>query len=73
MSNRKQKAETTTETAIVGNTVLAVVLCPDCEKKVKLISDMNTDWYGNLKYYRCRNCKETFVSQNGGELEIAAH
>lgn len=48
------------------------VVCPDCEKKVKLISDMNTDWYGNLKYYRCKNCKETFVSQNGGELEIAA-
>jgi transposase-like protein len=41
-----------------------VVLC----KKVKLIFDMN----GNLKYYRCRNCKETFVSQNGGELEISA-
>jgi predicted SprT family Zn-dependent metalloprotease len=52
--------------------VLAIVLCPDCEKKVKLISDINTDWYGNLKYYRCRNCKETFVSQNDGKLEIAA-
>ena len=55
-----------------ANTLLSTVFCPDCEKKVKLISDLNTDWYGNLKYYRCRNCKETFVSQNGGELEIAA-
>lgn len=55
-----------------ANTLLSPVFCPDCEKKVKLISDLNTDWYGNLKHYRCRNCKETFVSQNGGELEIAA-
>lgn len=46
--------------------------CPDCESRVKLTSAVDTDWYGNLKYYRCKNCKETFVSQNGGELEIAA-
>lgn len=55
-----------------ANTLCVPVFCPDCEKKVKLISDLNTDWYGNLKHYRCRNCKETFVSQNDGELEIAA-
>ena len=48
------------------------ISCPDCEKKVQLISDMNTDWYGNLKYYRCSNCKETFVSGDNGELAIAA-
>jgi len=48
------------------------ISCPDCEKKVQLISDMNTDWYGNLKYYRCSNCKETFVSRDNGELAIAA-
>lgn len=55
-----------------ANTLLSPVFCPDCEKKVKLILDLNTDWHGNLKYYHCRNCKETFVSQNDGELEIAA-
>lgn len=55
-----------------ADTLLSAVFCPDCEKKVKLVSDLDTDWYGNLKYYRCRNCKETFVSQNGRELEIAA-
>jgi len=47
--------------------------CPDCEGKLKLVGDMNTDWYGNLKYYQCKGeCKERFVSQNGGELELAA-
>ncbi len=46
--------------------------CPDCENKVKLILTLNTDWYGELKYFRCTNCKETFVSQNGDELAIAA-
>ena len=46
------------------------VLCPDCEKKVKLISDTNTDWYGNLKYYRCSNCKETFVSRDNGMVSL---
>jgi predicted SprT family Zn-dependent metalloprotease len=55
-----------------ANKLLSPVFCPDCEKRVKLIQDLNTDWYGNLKYYRCRNCKETFISQNGGEIEIAA-
>lgn len=54
------------------NTLLSPVFCPDCGKEVKLISDLNTDWYGNLKHYYCRSCKETFVSQNGGGLEIAA-
>ena len=52
--------------------LLSLVVCPDCEKKVKLTLDLNTDWYGKLMYYHCRNCKELFVSQNGGELEIAA-
>jgi ribosomal protein S27E len=55
-----------------ANRLLSTVFCPDCEKKVKLTQDLSTDWYGNLKYYRCLNCNETFVSQNGGELEIAA-
>jgi transposase-like protein len=66
------KIDLKNETPTFGNVLLSPVFCPDCEKKVKLIQDLNTDWYGNLKYYRCRNCKETFVSQNGGELEIAA-
>ena len=57
---------------VKDNTPLSLVFCPDCEKKVKLIGNLDTDWYGNLKYYRCRNCKETFVSQNNGELELAA-
>jgi hypothetical protein len=52
---------------------IIVCFCPDCEKKIKLIQELNTDRYGNLKYYHCRNCKETFVSQNGNELNIAAH
>jgi rubredoxin len=51
--------------------VLSEVLCPECGRKVKFIFDMNTDWYGNLKHYWCRNCEEMFVSQNGDELEIA--
>ncbi len=47
-------------------------LCPDCLIPVKESSTLNTDWYGELKYFKCANCKEIFVSQNKGELEIAA-
>lgn len=53
--------------------------CPDCEidcvclgKKLKDKGEYNTDWYGKLHYYRCSCCKSTFVSQDNGELEIAA-
>ena len=46
--------------------------CPDCEIKMKHISGMNTDWYGRLDYYKCKYCKEEFVSQDNGELAIAA-
>ena len=47
--------------------------CPDCGKRVSDRGEMKTDWYGWLHYYRCHNCETTFVSQNGGELEIAAN
>ena len=47
-------------------------ICPDCENIIRLHNSINTDWYGNLKYYHCKNCKETYVSQNDGELETAA-
>ena len=57
---------------ITGDNVLFPVFCPYCESKLKIIEDLDTDWYGNLKYYRCRNCKETFVSENGGKLKMAA-
>jgi transposase-like protein len=46
--------------------------CPDCNKSLKDKGGIKTDWYGYLHYYRCTACKETFVSQNNGELEIAA-
>ena len=46
--------------------------CPDCSGKIKFIQTLKTGWYGELKYYWCKACNETFVSQNGGELEIAA-
>lgn len=49
-----------------------VIFCPDCSIEVRLKSESNTEWYGNLKYYKCSSCNEIFVSQNNGELAIAA-
>lgn len=46
--------------------------CPDCNIELKFSCEFNTEWYGNLKYYLCKSCEETFVSQNNGELGIAA-
>lgn len=55
-----------------GKTTKQKVVCPDCEQPVKFQHEINTDRYGRLSYYTCKNCKERFVSRDGGELEIAA-
>lgn len=47
-------------------------ICTDCNRVAKFQHKMNTDWYGVLKYYKCSSCKERLVSQDGGELAIAA-
>jgi transposase-like protein len=52
--------------------VVSTRYCPDCETKVKHLGGMDTDWYGRLDYYKCKCCKEKFVSRDGGELDIAA-
>lgn len=43
-------------------------MCLDCNVQSRLTHKHSTDWYGVLKYYKCPNCKEKLVSQNGGEL-----
>lgn len=58
--------------AIEEEDLTSEIICPECKKKVRLVTDTDTDWYGNLKYYFCRYCRETFVSQNNDKLEIAA-
>jgi len=68
-------SEILTEPSVGENAVLPHVsnhVCPDCETKVKYVGGMDTDWYGRLDYYKCKCCKERFVSQDGGELSIAA-
>ena len=55
MSNRKTKAETTTEPAIVGNTVLAAVsyqCCPLCNGTGKTVADGFT----SSVYQTCKVC-----------------
>lgn len=47
------------------------VFCPDCNGKLTFLSRLETDWYGVLTHYSCRRCREIFVSQDGGELEVA--
>lgn len=47
--------------------------CPDCDTGMKLTNEMNTDWYGNLKYYWCKSCETEFVSRRNGELEISVN
>ena len=51
--------------------------CPECEAE-GVASDLQiegmweTDWYGRLTYYKCRNCREHLVQQDDGEIGIAA-
>lgn len=46
--------------------------CPDCNMPVNFLYELNTDWYGMLKYFKCRSCKETFVLRDSGNIAIAA-
>lgn len=53
--------------------------CPECEhececagRRITMTGSMNTDWYGKLRWFKCRCCGAKLVSQDGGELEIAA-
>ncbi len=60
MSNRKQKAETTTETAIIGNTVLAAVpyqCCPVCNGTGKTVADGFT----SCVYQTCKVCNGAMI------------
>ena len=47
-------------------------LCPDCLKPTDELNRHNSERYGKLVWYKCRSCKERFVSKDGGELAIAA-
>lgn len=38
--------------------------CPDCNLPMTFLFELNTDWYGELKYFKCKNCDETFVSRD---------
>jgi DnaJ-class molecular chaperone len=60
MSDRKQKAETTTEPAIVGNTVLAAVpyqCCPVCNGNGKTV----TDGFTSSVYQTCKVCNGAMI------------
>lgn len=46
--------------------------CPDCTGQLRPGMAMSTDWYGKLRYFCCMDCRQTFVSQNGSEPELAA-
>lgn len=46
--------------------------CPDCNSIINLNNTFNTERHGVLRYYDCKKCKETFVSQDGGDLAISA-
>lgn len=69
---KKEQNLQTAETQALNIPVVSTRFCPDCEIKVKHLGGMNTDWYGRLDYYKCKCCKEKFVSRDGDELEIAA-
>lgn len=46
--------------------------CQTCGKLMNLQNELNTDRYGVLKYYDCRDCHETYVSQGGSELDLVS-
>ena len=46
--------------------------CPDCCVRLVFQWIHYTDWYGVLRYWRCTNCRERFVTRNHGSAEVAA-
>jgi len=60
MNNKEQKVETTTEAAIVGNTVLAAVpyqCCPLCNGNGQTVADGFT----SSVYQTCKVCKGAMI------------
>jgi hypothetical protein len=54
-------------------------LCPDCVAdcncgagRLRFEALLRTDWYGELRYWKCACCKTRFVAYEDGELETAA-
>lgn len=54
-------------------------LCPECRdscscggRKLYDLGGYATEWYGFLRWFKCRCCKTTFVSQGGSRLMVAA-
>lgn len=58
--------------SIQRKTEIAQRICPDCSKPVTFLYELNTDWYGILKYFKCKRCFETFVLRESDSLAIAA-
>jgi DNA-directed RNA polymerase subunit RPC12/RpoP len=44
--------------------------CLDCGKKLTFQGKRETDWYGVLRYYRCRNCKEDLIGRDNKQPEL---
>ena len=45
--------------------------CPCCNTSMKFLFDLKTDWYGELKYFKCDMCKENFIERDSGDVENA--
>lgn len=62
------------ETQIIFKKKHKYYVC-ECGEHLKVISKINTDWYGTLEYMRCKNCNERgqkMVAQNDNFLGLSA-
>lgn len=57
---------------LVDGGAMGRTTCPDCTGQLRERPSIKTDWYGTLQYALCMDCKQYFVSQEGGEYELSA-
>jgi len=42
--------------------------CPSCNSSMKFLFELKTEWYGELKYFMCKICKENFIERDSGDV-----
>lgn len=35
---------------------------------MKFLFELKTEWYGELKYFMCKICKENFIERDSGDV-----
>lgn len=70
----KAEAVAVVDDLVINKGLSGRTTCPDqdCAGQLREGAPCKTDWYGVLQSAKCMDCKQYFVSMEGGEYELSA-